>query len=51
MTSLYEKLQDDTDEGPRLPAGTGSDPPPLNLFEKEATEVRNHRVNWQSYVQ
>ncbi|XP_072029376.1 V-type proton ATPase subunit H-like [Amphiura filiformis] len=51
MTSLYEKLEDDVDEGPRLPTGTGTDATPLNLFEKEATEVRNHRVNWQSYVQ
>lgn len=51
MTSLYTQLSPD---GPKAGGGLVGGPadlPPLNLFEREANEVRNHRVNWQSYLQ
>ncbi|XP_071503117.1 V-type proton ATPase subunit H-like [Diadema antillarum] len=49
MTSLYDQL---TPDGAQAGGGfVGGPLPPLNLFEREANEVRNHRVNWQSYLQ
>ena len=50
MTSFVESMESGF-EAENSDAVTGPDNlPPLNLFEKEANDVRNHRVPWQSYV-
>ncbi|XP_041468754.1 V-type proton ATPase subunit H-like [Lytechinus variegatus] len=51
MTNLYTQLSPDGPQAGSGLVGGHADLPPLNLFEREANEVRNHRVNWQSYLQ
>ncbi|XP_022083339.1 V-type proton ATPase subunit H-like isoform X2 [Acanthaster planci] len=48
MSITSERMESNSQE---VVTGRDTDLPPLNLFEKEANDVRNHRVNWQSYVQ
>ncbi|XP_071804239.1 V-type proton ATPase subunit H-like isoform X2 [Asterias amurensis] len=50
MSTFVESMESGF-EAENSDAVTGPDNlPPLNLFEKEANDVRNHRVPWQSYV-
>lgn len=51
MSGIYEHLQNETESNGRGLVPRPADLPPLNLFEREASGVRNHTVNWQSYVQ